>query len=81
MLLLDGSDDLSAAVLSTTGVVRFIQAADTGSGAEIDVVIASACAAEFSGGSNSSNVTLQQISPDAKPVECQSVGTGPAQGS
>ncbi len=73
LLLLDGSGEILSARLSTTGVVRYINAAETGSGAEIDVVIASQCAAEFASGSTDNQVTLAQISSDAPNTTCQPI--------
>lgn len=75
VLLLDGSGENNAARLSTTGVVRYLNASDTGSGAEIDVVIASECSAEFASGSTDNQVTLAQISSDAPTTTCQPVAS------
>lgn len=63
-LLRDGGD-ASDARLQTRGVVRSLEAADTGSGAQVDVVIASACASELTSGSAENLVSLAQIATDA----------------
>ncbi len=70
VLELDGSSQGGLPLTETPGTVTKIDPAETGSGAEIEVVMSAKCAARYGSASTADNVALVEISPRDDPVEC-----------